>query len=129
MTTFKNFEDIEAWRKARMLVREIYAMSGHAAFAKDFALRDQMRRAGISVMSNIAEGFGRDGAREFLQFLAIAKGSVDEIKAQLYVALDQDYIRQQDFDRLYAWAGEIGGMISGLMRYLQQSDIKGNKFK
>lgn len=129
MTTFKSFEEIEGWQKARLLVREIYAISNKASFAKDFALRDQIRRAGVSIMSNIAEGFGRDGTREFVQFLAIAKGSVNEVKTQLYVVIDQDYISQQDFDRMYALAGEIGGMIGGLMRYLQQSDIKGSKFR
>lgn len=110
-------------------MREIYAISTIGSFAKDFALKDQIRRAGISVMPNNAEGFGRDGAREFLQFLAIAKGSVNEVQAQLYVAIDQAYIGEQDFSRLYALAAETGGMIGGLMRYLQQSDIKGNKFK
>lgn len=129
MTTFKSFEEIEGWQKARLLAREIYAISNKEQFAKDFALRDQIRRAGVSVMSNIAEGFGRDGTREFVQFLAMAKGSVSEVKAQLYVAIDQGYISQQDFDRLYVLAGEIGGMIGGLMRYLQQADIKGMKYK
>ncbi len=129
MTTFKSFEEIEAWQKARLLVREIYAISNMASFSKDFALGDQIRRAGFLIMPNIAEGFGRDGAREFVQFLAIAKGSVNEIKAQLYVAIDQGYISQQDFDRMYVVAGEIGGMIGGLMRYLQQSEIKGSKFR
>lgn len=129
MTTFKSFEEIEGWQKARLLAREIYAISNKASFATDFALRDQIRRASVSIMSNIAEGFGRDGTREFVQFLAIAKGSVNEVKAQLYVAIDQGYISQQDFDRLCALTGEIGGMIGGLMRYLQQVDIKGMKYK
>lgn len=80
-------------------------------------------------MSNIAEGFGRDGSREFVQFLAMAKGSANEVKAQLYVAFDQGYISQQDFDRLIALTGEIGGMIGGLIRYLQHADIKGAKYK
>ena len=129
MTTFKKFEDIDAWQKARVLVQEIYAISNAGLFTKDFALKDQMRSAGISIMSNIAEGFGRNGTREFLQFLAIAKGSVNEVKAQFYVAVDQGYISQQDFDKMYILAGKIAGMIGGLMRYLQQSDIKGTKFK
>jgi len=129
MATFRSFEEIEGWQKARLLVREIYAISNREPFAKDFALRDQMRRAGVSVMSNIAEGFGRDGTREFVQFLAMAKGSVNEVKAQLYVAIDQGYISQQDFDRLLALTDEIGGMIGGLMRYLQQANVKGTKYK
>lgn len=129
MSTFKTFEEIEAWQKARLLVSEIYAMTNQGAFAKDYALRDQIRRAGISIMSNIAEGFGRDGAREFVQFLSIAKGSVNEVKAQFYVALDQGYISQRDFDSASVLIAEIAGQIGGLMRYLQQADIKGTKFK
>ncbi len=80
-------------------------------------------------MSNIAEGFGRDGAREFVQFLAIAKGSVNEVKAQLYIAMDQAYFSQRDFDHLSVLIGEISAQIGGLMRYLQQAEIKGTKFK
>ncbi len=80
-------------------------------------------------MSNIAEGFGREGAREFVQFLSIAKGSVNEVKAQCYVALDQGYIGQRDFDGVSFLIAEIAAQIGGLMRYLQQADIKGTKFK
>ena len=129
MATLQNFEEIEAWQKARELVREVYAISGQGKFEKDFVLRDQMRRAGVSILSNIAEGFERGGRREFLQFLSIAKGSAAELKAQLYVAQDQHYIEQQTFDKLYAMADTVGRMIGGLMRYLAQSDLKGQKFK
>jgi four helix bundle protein len=80
-------------------------------------------------MSNIAEGFERDGRREFLQFLSVAKGSAAELKAQLYVAQDQHYIEQTTFERLYAMADTVGKMIGGLMRYLAQTDLKGTKFK
>ena len=75
MSTFTQFEDIEAWRQARVLCEEIYRVSGKGTFAKDFGLRDQIRRASVSIMSNIAEGFERSGAGEFIQSLAIAKGS------------------------------------------------------
>ena len=129
MATLQNFEEIEAWQKARELVCEVYAISGQGKFEKDFVLRDQMRRAGVSILSNIAEGFERGGRREFLQFLSIAKGSAAELKAQLYVAQDQHYIEQQTFDKLYAMADTVGRMIGGLMRYLAQSDLKGQKFK
>ena len=101
MATFKSFEEIDAWKKARELTREIYAVSDKGAFSRDFALRDQTRRAGVSIMSNIAEGFERDGTGEFVQFLAIAKGSAGEIKTQLFVALDQNYISQETFDQLF----------------------------
>jgi S23 ribosomal protein. len=88
MGTIQKFEDIDAWQKARALTREVYAVTADGAFAKDFGLRDQIRRAAVSVMSNIAEGFDRGGVREFIQFLFIAKGSAAEVQAQLYVALD-----------------------------------------
>ncbi len=98
MPTFKSFEEIESWQKARELTREVYTVSNQGAFGKDFGLRDQIRRASVSIMSNIAEGFERDGNREFLQFLAVAKGSSGEVRAQLYIALDQDYINKNTFE-------------------------------
>ena len=88
MATFHRFEDIDAWQKARELTRAVYAASRSGSFSKDFALRDQIRRASISVMSNIAEGFERGGNKEFRQFLSTAKGSAGEVRAQRYVALD-----------------------------------------
>lgn len=129
MATFKSFEEIESWQKARELTREIYTISNQGAFAKDFGLRDQIRRASVSILSNIAEGFERDGNREFLQFLAVAKGSSGEVRAQLYVALDQDYIDKNIFESLSAISIEIGSLIGGLMNYLRKSDMKGKKFK
>src|SRR3990172_8363764 len=94
MATIQSFEEIEAWQKARELTRAVYACSGQGAFSRDFGLRDQIRRAAVSIMSNIAEGFERGGSAEFVQFLAIAKGSASEVEAQLYVAFDQGYINQ-----------------------------------
>jgi four helix bundle protein len=88
MATLRQFEDIEAWQKARELTRAVYDCSKVGLFSRDFGLRDQMRRASVSVMSNIAEGFERGGKGEFVQFLAMAKGSAGEVEAQLYVALD-----------------------------------------
>jgi len=129
MPTFNSFEEIESWQKARELTREVYTVSNQGAFTKDFGLRDQMRRASVSIMSNIAEGFERDGNREFLQFLAVAKGSSGEVRAQLYIALDQDYISKNSFETLSAISIEIGNLIGGLMNYLRKSDIKGKKFK
>ena len=89
MATIEQFEDITAWQKARALTSAIYTDSRTGSLAKDFALRDQLRRATVSIMSNIAEGFERDGNREFVQFLATAKGSCGEVRSQLYTALDQ----------------------------------------
>ena len=129
MPTFHRFEDIEAWQKARELTRELYAISDHGPFSKDFVLRDQIRRASVSIMANIAEGFERDGTAEFVQFLAIAKGSAAEVRSHAYVALDQRYIAQKDFDRLTAVTTELGRRIVALMNYLRRSGTKGLKFK
>ncbi|MFQ5602646.1 MAG: four helix bundle protein [bacterium] len=129
MATFKSFEEIECWQKARKLTREIYALTNREAFSKDFGLLDQIRRASVSIMSNIAEGFERNGNREFLQFLAMAKGSTGEVKTQLYVALDQNYINKKTFEHLFALTSEIGSMIGGLMGYLVKTNFKGTKFK
>ena len=90
MATFKTFEEIDAWKKARELTKRVCAVTGVGTFARDFSLKDQIRRASVSIMSNIAEGFDRGGTGEFVQFLAIAKGSAAEVKSQLYVALDQN---------------------------------------
>jgi four helix bundle protein len=129
MATFKTFEEIEAWKKARELTKRVYAVSGVGRFAKDFGLKDQIRRASVSIMSNIAEGFDRSGTGEFVQFLATAKGSTAEVKCQLYVALDQGYIDRRTFAELTGLAMETGSMIGGLMKYLRRSGLKGTKYK
>jgi len=90
MSKIKRFEAIDCWKKARDLTKSIYSISLGATFSKDFALRDQLRRSSISILSNIAEGFERDGNKEFVQFFSIAKGSCGEARAQLYVALDKE---------------------------------------
>ncbi len=126
--TFDRFEDINAWKKGRELVNEIYRITSKGAFDRDFALKDQMRRAGISLISNIAEGYERDGNKEFIQFLSIAKGSAGEVRSQLYMALDLQYIKEDEFERIKNLAGETGKMISGLIKYLKGSKIKGRKF-
>ena len=86
MATFKRVEDIEVWQRARVLTREIYRISNLGSFSKDFGLRDQIRRASVSIMSNIAEGFERSGSGEFAQFLSMAKGSSGEVRTQLYIS-------------------------------------------
>ena len=129
MPTFRRFDEIEAWQKARELTKVVYKLSGRGPFAKDFGLRDQIRRASVSIMANIAEGFERDGTGEFVQFLAVAKGSAAEVLSHAYVALDQDFISQEDFDRLVASPAEVGRMLAALMTYLRRSGTKGLKFK
>jgi four helix bundle protein len=128
MASIEKFEDIEAWQKARELTREIYRVTNQGAFAKDFGLRDQIRRASVSIMSNIAEGFGRGGNREFIQFLSMAKGSVSEVQAQLYVAVDVGYITKVQFHQLYSLSQSTGNLIGGFIRYLTKSADKGVKF-
>ena len=129
MATFKKFEEITVWRKSRELTKLVYEVTKRESFARDYALRDQIRRASVSIMSNIAKGFERSGTAEFNQFLATAKGSTGEVRAQLYVALDQGYLEHHLFDRLTFLATEVSRMTSGLMKYLRQSGIKGTKFK
>lgn len=129
MATFKKFEEIESWKKARKLTKEVYKISDRARFARDFSLRDQIRRASVSIMSNIAEGHDRSGTGEFIQFLATAKGSAAEVRCQLYVALDQGYIDENQCNNLGSLAAETASMIGGLMSYLRRSGYKGTKYK
>ncbi len=129
MTKMERFEDMECWKKARELTRLVYAISSDNKFSRDFGLRDQLRRASVSILSNIAEGFERDGDKEFAQFLALAKGSCGETRAQLYVALDQRYVTEEEFKTLTRQATEISRMISGLMKYLRQSALRGRKYR
>ncbi|HET7536543.1 MAG TPA: four helix bundle protein [Candidatus Didemnitutus sp.] len=129
MATIRRFEEIEGWKKARELAREVYVATSGGTLARDFGLRDQMRRAAVSVMANIAEGFGRGGNKEFVQFLGHARGSCAEVKSHLYIAEDAGAMDHADFDRLYRLASEAEGLISGLMRYLQGSEVRGRKFK
>ena len=111
------------------MTKVVYLLSSSDGFKHDFALKNQIRRAAISVMSNIAEGFGRGGNRELVQFLSIAKGSVAEVQAQLYVAFDAGYIDTKQFDETYKLTDETGRLIGGFMRYLSQSEIKGIKYR
>src|SRR5713101_844184 len=101
MSAIKRFEDIEAWQKGREFKQRIYRFTKSGEFAKDFALRGQIRRAVISVTANIAEGFERGGNREFIQFLSNAKGSCREVRDHLYTALDESYVTKDEFRMAY----------------------------
>ncbi len=129
MARIDSFEDIEAWKLAREITRSVYAVTSGGAFAKDFALVNQVRRAAVSILSNIAEGFERNGDKEFVQFLTVAKGSCGEVRAQLYIALDQGYLSEQHFLELKENLIQVSKMIAGLIAYLKQSDLKGSKFR
>ena len=112
--TIERFEDFIAWQKARKLTAAIYKVTNEGDFVRDFGLKDQIRRAAVSSMSNIAEGFERGRSTEFHQFLSVAKASCAEVRAQLYVALDAGYLSTSVFDRLMAQATEVGLIIGGL---------------
>jgi four helix bundle protein len=129
MSRIERFEDLEAWKLARCFANLIYKASSSGDFARDFALRDQIRRASISVVSNIAEGFERDGDKEFIQFLFMAKGSCGEVRAQLYLAVDRSYISQEQFSDLTSKAIELSRLMSGLIKYLRHSQLTGKKYK
>jgi four helix bundle protein len=118
MATVKQFEDLHVWQEARALVREIYNVTKQRGFKRDFALRDQITRAAVSSMSNIAEGFERGSRKEFIQFLNVAKGSNGEVRSQLYVALDQEYIDQKRFETLCDSALTLSRRISKFVTYL-----------
>ena len=119
MAKIEKFEEIQAWQKARELVKSIYQVTSEGGFAQDYSLKDQIRRASVSMMSNIAEGFSRQTDREFVQFLHVAKGSASEVQSQLYVALDLKYISEDTFKGLYELSEETIRLISGFVRYLK----------
>jgi four helix bundle protein len=129
VATIKRFEDLECWKSGRRLRQFAYRLSRLDQFARDYALVGQIRRASQSVTANIAEGFEREGNREFIQFLAQAKGSVGEVKDELYTALDENYITQTDFDEAYSIADETTRLIGGMMGYLRRAQSAGSKFK
>jgi four helix bundle protein len=116
----ERFEDLIAWQKVRQLAAEIYRVSAHGEFAKDFGLRDQIRRAAVSAMSNIAEGFDRGSRNEFHQFLVIAKASCAEVRSQLYVAQDVGYIDQKTFENISGNTNELLRIIGGLRAAVQK---------
>jgi four helix bundle protein len=123
VATFSRLEDILAWQKARQVTRMIYQVTAGGEFAKDYGLRDQVRRASVSIMANIAEGFGRHSDKEFANFLNIAHGSASEVQSHLYVALDMGYIGQTRFDELYSLLDEISRMTLALAQRLRASKL------
>ena len=129
MATIKRFEEIEAWQVARELAREVYAATKEHDFARDYGLRDQIQRAAVSIMSNIAEGFERGGNKEFANFMSIAKGSCGEVRAQLYVALDQSYITPDAFERMGVLCSRISTMLFYLIASVNRSSVTGIRFR
>ena len=120
--SFQSYHEIESWREARYLTQNVYEITSKGPLQKDFGLRDQMQRSSVSVMSNIAEGFGRGSNRDFIRFLKYARGSLLELQSQLYVAVDVGYIHKDRFQRLLERCRTIARLINGLIRYLEESD-------
>ena len=124
MGTIRRFEEIEAWQTARELTRRVYAISANGAFSRDFGLRDQMRRAAVSVMSNIAEGFESRTEVLFREYLGRAKASSGELRAQFYVAQDAGYVTPEQSTILQRECEKCSSQISGFMEYLRRSNSK-----
>ncbi len=122
MATIERFEKIKAWQMARELTRDVYEVTKGTAFARDYGLRDQITRASGSIMHNIAEGFDSETNADFIRFLGYAKRSCTEVQSELYVALDQKYVDNVTFERLYTLAGETRAAVRGFMTYLRTSD-------
>jgi four helix bundle protein len=125
----ERFEDLEIWKEARILCKLISVVIRGEEFSKDFRLRDQIKASSGSIMDNIAEGFEREGNREFIQFLTIAKGSCGECRSQSYRSFDYMYINQDTLDDLINRTVQLSKQISALISYLKSSELKGSKFK
>ena len=121
------FEEIQSWKEAKILTVEIYKLTRQGAFSRDFGLRDQIRKAGISIMANIAEGFGRRTNKEVSQFLGIANGSALEVYSHLHIAHELEYISSAQFDRLSGQAHSVSRLIGGFIHYLERSTYTRNK--
>jgi four helix bundle protein len=119
MARIERFEDLRIWKLAREVANGLYALSANAAFSRDFVLRDQIRRAAVSMPSNIAEGFSRRSNKEFVQFLFVAKGSAAEAQSQLYLARDQGYVSEEEFDTAYREIDLLSRQISRFITYLK----------
>ena len=128
MSKIEKFEDLIAWQKAKTFAVRIYNATYEEKFARDYGLKDQIRRASISIVSNIAEGFERKGNKEFLQFLYISLGSVAEVKTQLIISFELDYMSEIMYNELNILIIEIQKVINGLVSYIRESDLKGSKF-
>ena len=119
MAAINKFEDIKAWQKARVLVKEIYSLTNAGSFAKDYGLKDQIRRADVSIMLNISEGYARKTDKDFARFLDQSHGSAAEVQSILYIALDQKYIEINDFEILYSSVDQVSRMIKNFSKYLR----------
>ena len=129
MGTISRFEDLDIWKKAREFSKVVFGLTLKNGFEKDFSLKNQINASSGSVADNIAEGLEREGNKEFVNFLSIAKGSAGETRSQLYRALDRGYISEEKLQEMIILNLEISKSISGFMKYLKESEYRGNKFK
>jgi len=127
MTKIKGFEDLEVWQVSMDLCTEIYALTNNDLFSKNFGLNDQIGRSAVSIPSNISEGFERDSKNHFLYFLAIDKGSCGELRTQLNIAYNLNYIEKPTFDLLYEKCFQTSRQLAGFSKYLKNFDA--NKLK
>jgi len=125
----RSFEQMDVWKESRELVKLIYRLTRQRDFKKDLGLADQIRRAAISVMSNIAEGLERGTNTEFIHFLFIAKGSCGEVRSQLYAALDQGYLAEEEFTKAQEQCNIVSSQLGKLIQYLKRSPLKGDKHR
>jgi four helix bundle protein len=120
MAKIERFEDLQSWQKGRQLANQIYDLTSHTGFSKDFHLRDQIQDAASSVMHNIAEGFDAGSNAEFIRFLKISRRSASEVQSELYLALDRKYITQEELECAYSLATETKRLINGMIAYLRK---------
>ena len=128
MATINQFEDLEIWKKARIICNIKFEIAENSELKRDFKLYNQINVSSGSTMDNIAEGFERNGNKEFYQFLSIAKASCAETRSQLYRVFDRNYVTEKEFDKLKDQLLELNRMIGGFMNYLKKSDFKGSKY-
>ena len=119
-----SFEDLQVWKDSRILVKTVYQLTSEGKFSKDFGLKEQIQRAAVSIMNNIAEGFERNNNKEYIKFLGYSKGSAGEVRSMLYVATDLGYISQDSFNTLYQMSINIITQLSNFIKYLKSSSIK-----
>jgi len=129
MPTILKFEELEIWKQARSLSLKIFRFTQREIFVKEYKFKDQIKSSAGSVMDNVAEGFERSSRLEFVNFLGIAKGSCGEVRSQLYRAMDQKFITESEFNEVYIQYEGLSAGITAFMNYLNQSDIRGQKFR
>jgi four helix bundle protein len=129
VATVNEFEELEVWKKARVLQKEVFKLTKTRDFSKDYRLVTQINDATDSTMGNISEGIERDGRKELMQFLSFAKGSAGEVRSHLWVAYDRGYIDEVVFNSMHGICKDVSKMLGGFLRYLKSSQVKGNKYK